>query len=168
MRLTVVLVPGFVDEIEVMRSLQKPRKFGIKASDGETYYFLAKPKDDLRKDARLMDLNGVINKLLKKHSESRRRQLRQYPSSALYLSALPLADIRTYSVVPINEECGLIEWVRGTLAFRAIIGKYWEARGVALWVCNRIAVQLHSDRPLAQGCVRNIRSNERSGTRSSR
>lgn len=40
--------------------------------------FLGKPKDDLRKDARIMDLNSIINKLLKANSESRRRQLREF------------------------------------------------------------------------------------------
>jgi len=68
---------GFADEIEVMRSLAKPRKITIQGSNGQIYMFLGKPKDDLRKDARLMDLNAIINKLLKGNSESRRRQLRK-------------------------------------------------------------------------------------------
>ena len=67
----------FYDEIDIMRSLAKPRKIGIMGSNGQTYTFLGKPKDDLRKDARLMDFNAIINKLLKANSESRRRQLRE-------------------------------------------------------------------------------------------
>ncbi len=67
----------FADEIEVMKSLAKPRKITIRGSNGQTYMFLGKPKDDLRKDARLMDFNAIINKLLKGNSESRRRQLRK-------------------------------------------------------------------------------------------
>ena len=59
-----------------MRSLAKPRKITIRGSNGQIYMFLGKPKDDLRKDARLMDFNAIINKLLKANSESRRRQLR--------------------------------------------------------------------------------------------
>jgi serine/threonine-protein kinase ATR len=61
-----------------MPSLQKPRKIGLEASNGEFFYFLCKPKDDLRKDARLMDFNAVVNKLLRANSESRRRQLREW------------------------------------------------------------------------------------------
>jgi serine/threonine-protein kinase ATR len=68
----------FFDEIEIMRSLAKPRKITIMGSDGQIYMFLGKPKDDLRKDARLMDFNAMINKLLKANSESRRRQLREW------------------------------------------------------------------------------------------
>lgn len=63
-----------------MRSLAKPRKITIHGSNGQTYMFLGKPKDDLRKDARLMDFNAIINKLLKANSESRRRQLRKFIS----------------------------------------------------------------------------------------
>lgn len=59
-----------------MKSLAKPRKITIEGSDGQIYMFLGKPKDDLRKDARLMDFNSMINKLLRTNSESRRRRLR--------------------------------------------------------------------------------------------
>jgi len=61
-----------------MHSLAKPRKITVQGSDGAVYMFLGKPKDDLRKDARLMDFNGIINKLLKTNSDSRRRQLRTF------------------------------------------------------------------------------------------
>jgi serine/threonine-protein kinase ATR len=71
------MIEGFFDEIDIMRSLAKPRKITIQGSDGQVYTFLGKPKDDLRKDARLMDFNSIINKLLKANSESRRRQLRK-------------------------------------------------------------------------------------------
>jgi len=67
----------FFDEIDIMHSLAKPRKITIQGSDGQVYMFLGKPKDDLRKDARLMDFNSIINKLLKANSESRRRHLRE-------------------------------------------------------------------------------------------
>jgi serine/threonine-protein kinase ATR len=66
-----------------MPSLQKPRKIGIIASNGEHFSFLCKPKDDLRKDARLMDFNSVVNKLLRANSESRRRQLRKYSDDSM-------------------------------------------------------------------------------------
>ena len=60
-----------------MRTLAKPRRITIVGSDGKRYMFLGKPKDNLRKDARLMDFNSIINKLLNTNSESRRRQLRE-------------------------------------------------------------------------------------------
>lgn len=66
---------AWLDEIEVMKSLARPKKLALRGSDGQIYMFLGKPKDDLRKDARLMDFNMIINKLLKANTESRRRQL---------------------------------------------------------------------------------------------
>ena len=68
-------VAALRNEIEIMTSLQRPKKFTAVGDDGQEYSFLCKPKDDLRKDARLMEFNSVINKLLKKNSESRKRHL---------------------------------------------------------------------------------------------
>lgn len=107
----------FSDEIEVMRSLARPRKITIRGSNGQTYMFLGKPKDDLRKDARLMDFNAIINKLLKANSESRKRQL----------------HIRTYGVVTLNEECGFIQWVPNTIPIRPVLLKYYEAKRIRSW-----------------------------------
>ncbi|PCH40938.1 hypothetical protein WOLCODRAFT_69995 [Wolfiporia cocos MD-104 SS10] len=104
----------FLDEVEIMRTMAKPRKISIEGSNGQTYMFLGKPKDDLRKDARLMDFNAIINKLLKSSSESRRRQLR----------------IRTYGVVTLNEECGFIQWVPNTVPLRPILLHLYERRGL--------------------------------------
>ncbi len=38
--------------MQVMSSLQRPKKVVFVGSDGKAYPFLAKPKDDLRKDYR--------------------------------------------------------------------------------------------------------------------
>ncbi|KAJ7055002.1 hypothetical protein C8F01DRAFT_1160647 [Mycena amicta] len=107
----------FFDEIEVMRSLAKPRKITMKGSNGQIYMFLGKPKDDLRKDARLMDFNAILNKLLKANSESRRRQLR----------------IRTYGIVTLNEECGFIQWVPNTTPLRPVLMKGYDTRRIKSW-----------------------------------
>lgn len=99
------LTPGVRDEVEIMPSLQQPKKLVFIGSDGRNYPFLCKPHDDLRKDARLMDMNSMINGFLRSASESRRRHL----------------YIRTYAVMPLNEECGLIEWVPNTSALKRIL-----------------------------------------------
>lgn len=119
------------DEIEIMRSLAKPRKISIRGSDGQSYVFLGKPKDDLRKDARLMDFNGIINKLLKANSESRRRKLCEVLSTQCAAGPLTAAvDIRTYGVVTLNEECGFIQWVSYTVPVRNLLVKMYEHRGI--------------------------------------
>ncbi|KAK0554083.1 hypothetical protein OC845_000897 [Tilletia horrida] len=110
-------IRGFEERIDVMSSLQKPRKLGIKGTDGRLYNFLCKPKDDLRKDARLMEFDSMINKFLQSNAESRRRQL----------------HIRTYAVVTLNEECGFIEWVPNTIGFRQILTTLYSSRGISVY-----------------------------------
>lgn len=47
-----VYIVGVEDAVEVMHSLQKPKKISLRGSDGKLYVFLCKPQDDLRKDFR--------------------------------------------------------------------------------------------------------------------
>uniref|UniRef100_A0A4W6DTL7 Serine/threonine-protein kinase ATR n=1 Tax=Lates calcarifer TaxID=8187 RepID=A0A4W6DTL7_LATCA len=108
---------GFEDIVEILASLQKPKKISLKGSDGRSYTMMCKPKDDLRKDCRLMEFNCLINKVWgTKNAESRRREL----------------HIRTYAVIPLNEECGIIEWVNNTAGLRHILTKLYKERGVYL------------------------------------
>ena len=74
-------------------------------SDGVEHPFLCKPKDDLRKDARMMEFTGMLNRLLSKDPNSRRRKL----------------HIRTFAVIPLTEDCGMIEWVLHTRGLRHIL-----------------------------------------------
>ncbi|KYN35646.1 Serine/threonine-protein kinase atr [Trachymyrmex septentrionalis] len=90
------------ESVVIMPSLQRPRRIALRGSDGKEYLFMCKPKDDLRRDFRLMEFNDIVNKYLQNDPESRQRRL----------------YIRTYSVVPLNEECGLIEWVPNLVALR--------------------------------------------------
>jgi len=44
-------------------------------SDGKRYPFLIKPDDDLRKDSRMMETAGLLNRLFAREPVSRRRNL---------------------------------------------------------------------------------------------
>ncbi|KAJ1736119.1 hypothetical protein LPJ61_000169 [Coemansia biformis] len=109
-------ISSFANDIEVMHSLQRPKKIAAVGSDGQTYSFLCKPKDDLRKDARLMEFNSMINQLLGADSQTQKRGL----------------HIRTYAVVPLNEECGLIEWVGPTTGIRHVLLRLYKEHGVTI------------------------------------
>ncbi|CCF54683.1 hypothetical protein NDA11_002719 [Ustilago hordei] len=119
-------IHSFEDQIEVMNSLQKPRKMMIIGNDGNRYPFLCKPKDDLRKDARLMEFDSMINKLLQSQPESRKRKL----------------YVRTYAVLILNEEHGLIEWVPHTVGFRHILTKLYGGKGMQIYSSE---VRAHMD-----------------------
>ncbi|KAF9427653.1 serine/threonine-protein kinase M1 [Podila epigama] len=126
---TLPKIDHFLDEVEVMTSLQKPRKVTIVGSDGNHYTFLCKPKDDLRKDAKVMEFNGLVNMLLRKNREASRRDL----------------YIRTYAVVPLNEECGLIQWVHNTVPYRHIMQKQYKVNGITTLPITEIKKILDSD-----------------------
>lgn len=45
-----------------------------------------------------------------------------------------ITEIRTYAVIPLQETCGLIEWVPDTAGIRNILIKCYEPRGLVTWV----------------------------------
>lgn len=45
-----------------------------------------------------------------------------------------MIDIRTYAVMPLNEECGLLEWVANTHALKNILEKGYQRQGKRIWV----------------------------------
>eukprot|EP00873_Tetraselmis_striata_P024237 jgi/Tetstr1/444501/TSEL_032380.t1 len=112
----VTTIQSINKEVEVMASLQKPKKIVFMGSDAQPYTFLAKPKDDLRKDQRLMELATALNRLFVKHPASRQRNL--------YL--------RTFNVVPLTEDCGIIQWVNFTIGFRHCCQAAYAAPGKSL------------------------------------
>ncbi|OLY83968.1 Protein kinase rad3 [Smittium mucronatum] len=109
-------ISSFNDEILVMSSLQKPKKITIVGSDGITYAFLCKPKDDLRKDARQMEFNSLINQVLSDDVEASKRSLK----------------IKTYAVVPLNEDCGIIQWVPNTVSIQQTVGRLFVESGIQI------------------------------------
>ncbi|KNC71764.1 hypothetical protein SARC_15694, partial [Sphaeroforma arctica JP610] len=63
---SVPTIYNFGDKVEVLQSLQKPKKLTLLGSDGQSYLFLCKPNDDLRTDSRVMEFYSMINKLLRR------------------------------------------------------------------------------------------------------
>ncbi|KRY00349.1 Serine/threonine-protein kinase ATR [Trichinella pseudospiralis] len=110
-----VYIAGFADTVEILSSLQKPKKILIVCTDGKTYPMMCKAKDDLRLDKRLMEFNNLVNTCLLRNAESRKRQLR----------------IRTYTVIPLSHDCGLVEWVNNLEGLRQILGKFNKPRPTA-------------------------------------
>ena len=100
-----VTIQAIENQVTVLPSMVKPRRIAVLGSDGKRYQFLAKPKDDLRRDSRLVDCIGLLNRLFRKDDEASRRNL----------------HIRTYAVVSTNETSGLIEWVNSLQPIRLII-----------------------------------------------
>ena len=109
---TLPSIVSFDPKVEVLVSMAKPKKIVIWGSDGKGYTMICKPRDDLRKDCRLMEFNSLVNRCLYRDVESRRRGL----------------HIRTYTVVPLNEQCGLLQWVNDTVALRTALTKLYAEK----------------------------------------
>lgn len=131
-----IFIATFRKGVDVMPTKAKPKKIELSTTCGQILKFLIKQEKDgdLRKDERefftkfnmcspcadslllvrtgLMQFNGVVNRLLQEDTEGRKRQLR----------------LRTFSIICLNEECGLLEWVSNTSGLRQLVMQahsYW-------------------------------------------
>lgn len=91
----------------VMSSLMRPRRISLIGNDGKHYRFLVKQETsgDMRKDSRLVEFIIVLNRLLSKDPISWRRDL----------------ELKTYAVLPLTEEAGMIEWVNDLDPLRKLV-----------------------------------------------
>lgn len=102
-----VRIADIEDKALVMSSLMRPRRISLLGSDGRQYRFLAKKETagDMRKDSRLVEFMTVVNRLLSKDSKSRQKDL----------------ELKTYAVLPLTEETGMIEWVNDLDPLRKLV-----------------------------------------------
>uniref|UniRef100_A0A914VN48 PI3K/PI4K catalytic domain-containing protein n=1 Tax=Plectus sambesii TaxID=2011161 RepID=A0A914VN48_9BILA len=117
-----------------MRSVQRPKRMTLLGSDGRRYPMMCKPGDELRKDQRVMEVNRVVNAILRQDPEARRRQL----------------FVRTYSVVPLQAAGGLIEWVPNLQPYRYALSPLVEEKAPPLmtdkeWFGNKPATDAPID-----------------------
>merc|ERR1740130_1431488 len=101
-----------LETADVFRTKERPKKITFLGDDGREYPFLCKAerRGDLRKDSRMMEFGVMVNQLLQKHPDARRRNL----------------EVRTFNVVIFAESCGLLEWVSNTRGTRPIIDDVWK------------------------------------------
>ncbi|KAA8495682.1 Serine/threonine-protein kinase ATR [Porphyridium purpureum] len=111
-----VSISGFVDEISVFTSAARPKRLGLVGSDGNTYMFLCKVESraDIRKDARFMEYASTVNRLLGACEPAREREM----------------QLTTYSVLPLNEKCGIFEWVKNLIKFQDAMRGLYQKCGV--------------------------------------
>ncbi|KAI5181377.1 serine/threonine-protein kinase ATR [Nematocida sp. AWRm80] len=102
------------DKVYVFPSLQRPKKLKILMTTGVFKSFLCKANDDLRKDARFMDLILLFNSLFKSDDACR-----SY-------------SIRTYTVIPITPSSGIIEYLENTLTLKSICETLYSEMNISL------------------------------------
>lgn len=80
---------------------------------GEMHFLVKQEaKGDLRKDARLQDLNIVINRLLTLSGKGRHQRRRLH--------------LRTFSVVCLSEDSGILQWVPNTVSLRNCVAESYN------------------------------------------
>ncbi|KAF8820201.1 hypothetical protein IE077_003445, partial [Cardiosporidium cionae] len=91
----------------ILPSKQKPKLLTTRGTDGKFYYWLVKNerRGDLRKDMRLMEFGQYVNHLLKADPFCKKRNL----------------QLKTFSVLPVSEVTGIIEWVSNVCTLRSLI-----------------------------------------------
>lgn len=109
----IVTVASFSSHVTVLSTKTKPKKLQILGSDGSVYPYLLKGREDLRLDARIMQLLQAVNSMLSTHGETRRRAL----------------TVRHYSVTPISGRAGLIQWIEDLTSMYSVY-KAWQERSV--------------------------------------
>ncbi|CUM65919.1 uncharacterized protein PRCAT00003572001 [Priceomyces carsonii] len=103
---------GFDDNVNIFHSLQMPRQVTIRGSDLRPYRLMIK-KDDTRKDAKVVEFTTMINRLLTASNEARKRNL----------------FIANYSVIPLAENMGVIEFVPDVATMKSVVGEQRKAMG---------------------------------------
>ncbi|XP_022944490.1 serine/threonine-protein kinase SMG1-like isoform X1 [Cucurbita moschata] len=106
-----VTIGSFSEQVTILSTKTKPKKLVILGSDGETYTYLLKGREDLRLDARIMQMLQAINSFL-------------YSSHSTYSQSL---SVRYYSVTPISGRAGLIQWVNNVMSVYTVF-KSWQHR----------------------------------------
>lgn len=92
------------NQLEMYDSLRKPLRLQIIASDGKVYDFLVKYGEDLRQDQRIQQLLKTISNRLALDLHCKNHQL----------------SVRTYEVVPIRMDFGIIGWIPNTSSIRNV------------------------------------------------
>ncbi|XP_053675584.1 serine/threonine-protein kinase ATM [Anopheles nili] len=79
--------------------INAPKKLSCLCLNGTKQTQLLKGKDDMRQDAVMQQVFGILNVLLRHDRETARRKL----------------SVRTYKVVPLSRQSGILEWCNNTM-----------------------------------------------------
>jgi len=88
----------FSSTYSMVGGVNAPKKLSCTGTDGRKRPQLVKGKDDLRQDAVMEQVFGLMNHLLEQNEETRKSKL----------------NVRTYKVVPLSQRSGILEWCENT------------------------------------------------------
>ena len=124
---SIIKISSFNRYLTVLNSKQHPRKILLYGSDGKEYPFLLKGHEDIRQDERVMQLFGLINALLSKDSDTRKKNL----------------FIKRYSVIPLSHNTGIIGWVSNCDTMHQLIRQYRNRNKVRVSIEHYLMAKFH-------------------------
>ncbi|KAI5080746.1 hypothetical protein GOP47_0003929 [Adiantum capillus-veneris] len=102
---SLVKVVSFDQTIFSLSSKQRPKVLKVRGSDELEYKFIVKGGEDLRLDQRIEQLFEMMNAILHRDPSCSKRKL----------------SIRTYAVIPVSRQCGLLQYVENTRSLDDIV-----------------------------------------------
>lgn len=105
--------------VTTLHTKTKPKKLILFGSDGKPHTYLFKGHEDLHLDERIMQFLAIVNKMIVKYDNSKQERVHY--------------RARHYSVTPLGNKSGLIQWVDGG---QALYGLYKK------WILNRDVSQI--------------------------
>ncbi|XP_058819589.1 serine/threonine-protein kinase ATM [Topomyia yanbarensis] len=91
------------DQIQGVGGINAPKKLICHCMDGQDRIQLLKGKDDMRQDAVMEQVFTILNVLMRHDKEAHKRKL----------------TVRTYKVVPLSRQSGILEWCSDTIPLGA-------------------------------------------------
>lgn len=118
-----VTIATFAQDIVVIPSKHKPRRFSIIASNGVEHRYLLKGHEDLRQDERVMQLFELINTVFRSDPSS--------DSMSLF--------VERYAAVPLSDNVGILGWIDDSETLFKLIDSWRNAHDIPmLEECNLI------------------------------
>ncbi|KAI2799164.1 Serine/threonine-protein kinase smg1 [Blomia tropicalis] len=114
-----------MNTVSVLHTYTRPKKIVFVGSDGRNYTYLFKGHEDLHLDERIMQFLSIVNKMMVKFDPS------FGPNRKL------LCRARHYSVTPLGDKSGLIQWVEGGQALYNFYKKWLANRDLPLEEVNK-------------------------------
>ncbi|KAM8719535.1 hypothetical protein ACLKA7_005726 [Drosophila subpalustris] len=101
----IISMVKWTNDFTLCGGLNAPIKMSCLCSDGVVRAQLIKGRDDLRQDAVMQQVFGIVNELLNSDSEFIERKL----------------HLRTYKVTPLSMRSGILEWCSNTIPVSAYL-----------------------------------------------
>ncbi|KAH9522771.1 Serine/threonine-protein kinase smg1 [Dermatophagoides farinae] len=128
-----VMLKGVFKTVSVLHTYTKPKKIILIGSDGRNYSYLFKGHEDLHLDERIMQFLSIVNQMISKFGPT----INQQNNNSNINYDRMFIRARNYSVTPLGNKSGLIQWVEGGHALYNLYKRWLSNRDISLDEINK-------------------------------